>query len=63
MHRKGGKVYLFNKKIKIMNLENELLENQLLENFQVEELEKRYEFSWVKPFDPNEVGAIIKFGG
>lgn len=30
-----------------MNLENELLENQLLEKFQVEELEKRYEFAWI----------------
>ena len=36
------------------------LENQLLEKFQVEELEKRYEFAWLKPFDPSEVGAIIK---
>lgn len=30
-----------------MKLENELLENQLLEKFQVEELEKRYEFAWI----------------
>lgn len=36
-------------KIKIMNLEN-----QLLEKFQVEELEKRYEFSWI---DDVVVGA------
>jgi len=31
------------------------LENELLEKFQVEELEKRYEFSWV---DDIVVGAI-----
>lgn len=31
-----------------MNLENQLLENKLLEKFQVEELEKRYEFSWIE---------------
>ncbi|MBA0884765.1 hypothetical protein [Flavobacterium undicola] len=46
-----------------MNLENKLLENQLLEKFQVEELEKRLEFSgpldWIVPHDPNEVGGII----
>ncbi|WP_167398290.1 hypothetical protein [Flavobacterium crocinum] len=42
-----------------MNLENQLPvlieENQLLERFQVEELEKRYEFGWtvvVGPLDP-----------
>lgn len=44
-----------------MNLENQLpvlvTENQLLEKFQVEELEKRYEFSWsttvvIGPLDP-----------
>lgn len=33
------------------------LENQLIEKFQVEELEKRYEFAWIeeiviKPLDP-----------
>jgi hypothetical protein len=36
-----------------MNVENQLpkevleVENQLLEKFQVEELEKRYEFGWM----------------
>jgi hypothetical protein len=30
-------------------------ENQLLERFQVEELEKRYEFAWV-----SEVGGSVK---
>ncbi len=34
---------MLNQKIKIMNLEN-----QLLEKFQVEELEKRYEFAWIE---------------
>ncbi|MET0944473.1 MAG: hypothetical protein ABWY22_03615, partial [Flavobacterium sp.] len=38
---KKKKSILFNLKIKIMNQENELLEK-----FQVEELEKRYEFCW-----------------
>ncbi|WP_394773438.1 hypothetical protein [Flavobacterium sp.] len=33
------------------------LENQLLENFQVEELEKRYEFAWVE-----SVGGSIDTG-
>ena len=31
------------------------LENQLLEKFQVEELEKRYEFAWVE-----SVGGSVK---
>lgn len=35
------------------------LENELLEKFQVEELEKRYEFSWIVPHDPNTVGGVI----
>jgi|TARA_B110000037_G_scaffold220491_1_gene288566 hypothetical protein len=36
-------------------------EQEMLELFQVEELEKRYEMKpWLKPFDPNEIGAIIK---
>lgn len=38
------------------------LENQLLEKFQVEELEKRYEFSWiseVKITGPKEVPVTV----
>ena len=35
------------------------LENELLEKFQVEELEKRYEFSWIVPHDANTVGGVI----
>lgn len=35
-------------------------EQEMLDLFQVEELEKRYEMGWLKPHDPNEVGAIIK---
>ena len=33
------------------------LENQLLEKFQVEELEKRYEFAWVE-----SIGGSVKTG-
>jgi hypothetical protein len=37
------------------NEELQLVENQLLENFQVEELEKRYEFSWFRAGKNGEV--------
>jgi hypothetical protein len=36
------------------------LENQLLEKFQVEELEKRYEFAWV---DSVEVSVTVPIEG
>jgi len=50
------KVYLFNHKIKIMNLENELLEK-----FQVEELEKRYEMGfWTLTQNPD---GSVSVGG
>ncbi|MEM0543890.1 MULTISPECIES: hypothetical protein [unclassified Flavobacterium] len=44
------------------------LENQLLEKFQVEELEKRYEFSWVSsveatPTTISEPNHEDPFGG
>ena len=39
-----------------MNLQQQGLENQLLEKFQVEELEKRYEFAWV-----DEIKVGIKY--
>jgi|LakMenE18May11ns_1017448.scaffolds.fasta_scaffold7552820_1 hypothetical protein len=55
MPKQKEKYICITKKRNIMNLEN-----QLLEKFQVEELEKRYEFAWLKPFDPSEIGAIIK---
>ena len=54
MPKQKEKYICLTKKTKIMNLENELLEK-----FQVEELEKRYEFSWLVPHDPNQVGAVI----
>lgn len=45
-----------------MNLENELLENQLLEKFQVEELEKRYEFNWINRKGPIDYGPLYAEG-
>ena len=50
-----------------MNVENQLpegfleKENQLLEKFQVEELEKRYEFAWIDEvvIGPSESGATF----
>jgi hypothetical protein len=38
------------------------LENQLLEKFQVEELEKRYEFAWIESVEvtvPTNPGPIV----
>ena len=45
-----------------MKLENELIGNQLLEKFQVEELEKRYEFCWIDEVDVLGV-TVYECGG
>jgi len=52
-----------NKEGKCLILNFYIMKNdqEMLEFFQVEELEKRYEMKpWLKPHDPNEVGAVIK---
>ncbi len=54
MPKQKEKYICLTKKIKIMKLENELLEK-----FQVEELEKRYEFYWI---DNVEVGGSYDTG-